>query len=214
MPTETWGENTADDYSAGSEDALMFESAPTTNIANNPDSAAGNEGADGNALRALTRMDVKTQLDVLGATEVTLAELTMTGGIENNTTDETIGLYRILRAWVELQVTWNVYSIGNSWTTGGADDTTNDRSASAEDSVIFTAPNIDYVFDITTMAENWRSGTWDQDGFVFINADEVNVDTRKNYDSPSGATDGDRPSLAITYTVAVGPTITHALIGR
>lgn len=41
----------------------------------------------------------------------------------------TIGAVKILRAYVPNQVTWNVYSTGNNWTTAGAQSSGNDRAA-------------------------------------------------------------------------------------
>lgn len=206
MPTETWGENitvNSDDYNGVSEDTSMFATLPTTNFETNIDNAIGTQGSG--ILRALIRFDIKTQLDVLGATEVNSAILNFDSNGENNTTDETLSFYRVLRAWVVGEATYNNFSTsGGAWGTAGCDNTTTDRSASAEGSILFDTPTGNKTIDITTAAENWRSGTWAQDGLVIINDDEVSTDTRKNFASADDA-DGDRPSLSITYTLLTTP---------
>jgi hypothetical protein len=45
------------------------------------------------------------------------------------TSPMTTNLYRIYRAWVETQVTWNIWKTSNNWSTAGCGNTTSDRTA-------------------------------------------------------------------------------------
>ena len=46
-----------------------------------------------------------------------------------NSSDAIFNIYRVYRAWVEGEATWNVYSTGNSWGTAGCLNTTTDRTS-------------------------------------------------------------------------------------
>lgn len=56
-------------------------------------------------------------------------------------------LYRCHQAWVDTQVTWDVYKTGTGWGTAGCDNTTSDRASSASQSVTVS----------TTTDNAWRT---------------------------------------------------------
>jgi hypothetical protein len=109
---ETAGENTGNDVSATCDDAVIKSGSATTNFG-----TADGEVEDASpSEETLTRWDlsnVSNSARILGA-------LINVKKSNTNTTNKTLTFYRLLRAWVEGQVTWNIYSTGNNWGTAGA----------------------------------------------------------------------------------------------
>jgi hypothetical protein len=78
--------------------------------------------------RALILFDVS---GIPSGATVSAATLRLQVSLNATTTSHNELVYRLRRAWSETQATWNVYTTGNSWTTAGAADTTNDREGTA-----------------------------------------------------------------------------------
>lgn len=76
----------------------------------------------GSIRRALIKFDLSTlPSDALLITNT----LSLYATTDLASGSRTVGVYRVKRAWVETEATWNIYSTGNSWSTAGgfhADD--------------------------------------------------------------------------------------------
>lgn len=109
------GENTADDYSGSWEDSWMNTSAQTANYGGDVDFDIDNN--DRNAL-------FRVKLDLVpSATRVKSAFV----HFEIKTLNAAqFHMFKVLRNWVEAEVTWLLWSTGNSWTTAGALSHNND----------------------------------------------------------------------------------------
>lgn len=216
MLTVRFGENTADDFNSVTQDAGPAAAAPDTNYSTVNENRAGIKSGTNN--RAVIRFNIKSILDGLGVTEITLGGLNLYNHLEESTVDESVSLYRLLLNWVVSEVTWNSWKSGSAWNTGGFDsasditgeDSTADRRATAEDSVTITGIGTYFTWTMTTAAEAWRSGTWSEYGVGIVNDDEINANTCKRFSS-ADYTDGERPYLEVTCTVAtvVPPKIHH-----
>jgi hypothetical protein len=74
-----------------------------------------------------------------------------------------VGAYRIngTRDWVDSQATWNVFKGSTYWATAGCENTTWDRSGTADDTLIFTrdsAINRYYEWTVTGSVNAWKGG--------------------------------------------------------
>ena len=131
-------------------------------------------------------------------------------------TSATLGLYmsnvdssnriitvkRLLRNWVVGQVTWSVYSAGNSWTTAGALSDGNDRSATitANPSIAASVGWKTWASEqLVTDIQNMVNGTNANYGWHFERTEGIDDAQYMVYDS-SDAADGTRPYLSVTYT--------------
>jgi len=115
----------------------------------------------------------------------------------------TLRAYRTLRAWVEAQATWNIYSTGNNWGTAGCSNTTTDREATdiGNVSVIDTlTAGTEVQISLTpAKVQEWISGTLTNNGLL-LKVDTESGDAYR-YHSHEGATSNLRPKLVVTYTV-------------
>ena len=120
---------------------------------------------------------------------------------DNSDNARTLSAYRVLRAWVETQSTWNIYSTGNNWGTAGCGNTSTDREAASIGSAAVGASEaVGTMITIslnTSKVEEWISGTLTNNGLL------LKVDTESwdqySYDSSSSVTAGERPKLVIEY---------------
>lgn len=118
----------------------------------------------------------------------------------------TMRAFRVLRAWVESQATWNVWSTGNSWGTAGASNTTTDREATDIGSCAFIlseAAGTKKDFMLSNSAvQQWVSGAFTNNGVVLIN-DTENEDFFYLRSSDS-TTSAQRPQFVVIYTAPSG----------
>ncbi len=107
-------------------------------------------------------------------------------------------VYRLKRAWVETQVTWNSYSTGNPWQTAGGfgalDCEQTDIGTCAFATTDANGSQHDFALTPTTKA-----------GLDLGNGWLLKVDTETNdlyqLHSSDSATPANRPKLVVTYTV-------------
>lgn len=118
----------------------------------------------------------------------------------------TISVYKVLRPWVESEVTWNVYATGNSWQVAGATgalDIDSTPIGSISGSPI-SANSFAYInlnaSDIASLGSN---------GFLLKENIETNS-TRNFYSSDYITTPEFRPKLTIVYEA---PLIQHQVLG-
>lgn len=119
----------------------------------------------------------------------------------------TIQAYRVLRAWVETEASWNEYSSGNNWGTAGCDNTSTDRDASPLGTqTVASGPSsgtdITIALDAATV-ESWHAGGTNN-GMLLKVASE-SVENLVSYSSSAVGTSSNRPKLVVTATSS-GPT--------
>jgi hypothetical protein len=211
------GENTADDYDPGIwYDAKINSGAPTTNY--------------GGAALALDNSPIintlfRIPLSGVSNTHRVLATALCAKRSSTSGSNQTFGWYRLLRAWVEGQVTYNVYSTGNSWATAGATGT-GDIEANCSDGG--TTVKRSSAFETSSVTSNgdidngewfrWSAGKfvdWVQDAIdgnaPGANANDFEVITRWYSQSylhdfySTEAADGSKPFLQYWYDTSTNP---------
>jgi hypothetical protein len=120
----------------------------------------------------------------------------------DNTKTSYVKVYRLLRSWVEAQVTWNSYSSGNSWGEAGAFGSTDCEQAEIGS---FDALDVgSYQFSITaSKVQEWISGSLANNGLLMKDQESLS-NSYKRYDSKESATESYRPVLSVTYSAAGG----------
>jgi len=112
----------------------------------------------------------------------------------------TLAFYQCLRAWVELESTWNVYSTGNNWTTAGAGSDGNDYVSTELGSASVTgtgAVAITLNASGIAIVQGWVNGTIANNGFILRHTAET--DDKNTYGSSDHATAESRPQFVIEY---------------
>lgn len=177
-------------YAMGVGDTLMDSGNPTVNHGN--DSTFDVQNTVYNGLIKFSGLS-----NLTGPVTVTSSSIFIFCTVAFNDGTATINAYRCLRDWVETQATWNVYSTGNNWGTGGAENTSTDRSStvSAAITTADTETNTWHEFtsaQLATDIENIINGTASNFGWV--------VKQTQNGDSTFASrtgTDGNRPRLKV-----------------
>lgn len=206
MPTVTIGENTGNTYS-GSRLFELNQGDPTTAYW---DSSQGRIKLGTGANQELSLVLFPGLSNITGPVTVSSATLRIYQTDASDKSAITFAAHLLKRQPVYNQATWNVYSTGNNWGTGGAYNDTSDREGTAAD----TAPGSNgagYIaFTSATLASeiqtkiNAATGTI---GWQLISDDQF---TRIIAAAEAG-TDGQRPYLEFTYTTAGGLIIPVAM---
>jgi len=179
-------------------DTWLYDDAPTTNYGTNANIHIGGHVV-GDHRRGIIKFDLSSIPAGASLSAATLSIWFSTGGDYSNNV-RNMHAYRMKRNWVEGEVTWNIYSTGNSWgTVGGAG--ANDIGVShGSASVSATeSANTELAISLTT-AEVTKliDGTYSNYGWLL--KVETEVDDLYTYDSSTGGTAGYRPKLVIEYT--------------
>lgn len=116
----------------------------------------------------------------------------------------TINLHRVLRNWVEAEVTFNNWKSANAWTTGGAKSNGNDRSAtiSASHTTPSTPSNAfeDWTgSQLDTDVQNFVNGTWSNYGWGLYTTTASSLEN--DFRTSDWTTASERPKLVVVYTV-------------
>jgi len=122
---------TLDEGEAGADvDTFIYKPDTSTNYGSEATLEIGNiDGVGGQYARSLIKFDLSAIDDLDTVTSATLTLTLAYAGSSFASNNRAFGVYRVKRAWVENQATWNVYSTGNNWGTGGCENTTTDREA-------------------------------------------------------------------------------------
>ena len=205
MPTETIGDNTGDDYS-GTEDAELYEASPTNNDSSGGTWYVSKYGSGDYRYPVLKFSGIDSLPDSITVTSAALFiyMTTQSGG-----TTHTITLRRILRDWVEGEVTYNIWKTSNNWTTGGALSNGNDRASATSGAdgadqntgeyKELSTDNAQFMSDIEDMA----SGSAGNYGWHLERTDGADDSNYQQYISSEG-TEGSRPYISLTYTTGGG----------
>lgn len=169
------------------DDASMNANAPTTNYATGVIEC--NDHASSSFLkRGLIRFDLSS---IPGGATIVSAKLKLwTSGVGGGGGD--ISVHGCTRAWVENQVTWNIWKTANNWTAGGGD------FAAAVDTQTVNATLTLYEFDVTSIVENQILGVYT--GGILLKFATENTGSRSAsfYQTETSATQY-KPTLEVTY---------------
>lgn len=133
-------------------------------------------------------------------------------------TAQTLELRRVLRPWGETQATWTNYSTGNAWTTPGGLSAGNDRVGTSLGQITGITCTQGYYTvtqtsgDLVDYFQGVIDGSMQDQGLHLEDTTESDVPTR-GFTSSEG-TNGQRPYVEITYTLASGSiTLTQPVAG-
>lgn len=198
------GDNTGND-AAGTEDTELTEGAPTTNSQADALYEISTFGS-GDRRFALIRFDLSGLSGPVTVNSVTLRF----NGEGGSATPKTMQLKRVIRNWVESQATWNVFSTGNSWSTGGGLHESNDRSSTvsaSEPTTNSTGAGFEYEFTHANLAsdvEGFINGDFTNNGWHIGLDNETGGGGQSWVLTSSKGSDGSRPELEIDYTEGGG----------
>ncbi len=139
------------------------------------------------------------------------AQLTLTIELDRSSNARDVKIYRVLRDWVESQVTWAQWTTGNNWTLGGCSGSGTDF-----DSTVWGTLNLGAT---ESGAQTWSlsatelnkmvSGVYPNYGWL------IAADTQSNdgyfYYTSSAATAGNRPKLVVNYISGGSPAISPSM---
>lgn len=207
MPTVVISDNTSGADFSGVEDARIRLAAPTTNDGSGAtlEATAYDVGDDN---RSLIRFAGLSNIPSTATiTSVTLT-INCSTNLANVVAPNEVVIHRCLRAFVEGQATWNIYSTGNSWATAGGLGT-GDAVASASHTEAPSAGTGDKAFSSAGLladVQAWVDGSVANNGWLIKHSGDPSGSLQtKVYEfvSSEGA-DGSRPRLSVTYTDAGG----------
>jgi hypothetical protein len=180
---------------AGVTDTWIDEWYPTQNF---------NQGVDINFLRlyadghqnALIRFDLSTL--PAGATAAS-ARLEFKIGSRTNANSLTADIYRLNRAWIDTQATWQLAAVGTAWEIAGAGGSS-DRSQSSEGELLLNAEDGTWTSaDVTALVQYWLDHPSENYGALLRARAGGGVQyALRASDHPEG---DDRPKLIVQYSV-------------
>jgi hypothetical protein len=178
-------------------DTFINNFADTTNYATNGALRVGRSGAY--TYRALVKFDLSS---IPAGSTVLSAILSLYAITDNSTNAVAFKVHRPLRAWVEDQATWQIYSTGNSWQTAGGFGAL-DCEQAAIGSRNFTDTETLNQFKAWTLTASAiqamiTGGAFINNGFLVKTETEAS-DNHYQFASASNATAGNRPKFEIVY---------------
>lgn len=185
-------------------DTQLYAGAATTNYGTDTENLISGDRQFFDIYRSLIQFDLSS---IPADATCDSAELILYQHAESHSGSgsTTHSLYRLLRAWVETEATWNIYSTGNNWGTAGANNTSTDREATSigDRSLAGTEGSGDKSWTLTAAAvQDWWDGGLTNNGMLLKSQTEADDG---HHFRPSGAVDaGDRPEFIVEYTEAGG----------
>ena len=177
-------------------DAAIDSYRPTTNLGSDYLFAVGYDN------QRIYRQLIKFDLSALpSGADITSATLSWYVNIDVSTNQTTYRVYRLKRAWVESQVTWSIYSTGNSWQVAGGFGA-NDCEQVDIGSRIFTAAETTNEFKDFALTPTTKAGLDLGNGWL-IKADNESVQAQYRGFSSDWDTAAQRPKLVIEYTGSI-----------
>lgn len=185
----------ADEQFTGFVDAELNANLPDTNFGN-----TGGMATNGNLNRGVLEPDLSNVPEGVTINSATLY-LYRSDGFQATPFD--VGVFRLLRDWVEAEATWNIYSTGNSWQTAGAAGA-NDREGTALDTTSIPNSAAYYSWDVTSWVQDVVDSAITNQGILIDRTD--GADSKYRTFASSEGTDGQRPEIVIDYTEASSST--------
>ena len=148
------------------------------------------------------RTAIKFDLTSLPANAViSSATLSLYATTDESNNARTFRVFRLKRAWVEAQATWNIYSTGNNWSTAGAFHA-DDCEQTDIGTRAFTATETLNAFKDFALTPTRKTALDLGNGWL-IKAD-AETDDAYHFSSSDAATAANRPTLVIVYTLPDG----------
>jgi len=195
MSVVTIGDNTGDTY-AGSIDAHFKENNPTNPFGGTTALEVHKYGVGDHAHVAIQFSGLS---NIVGPVTVSAATLYLWYVPAIGATP-TVSAFRLLRNWVESEVTWNIYSSGNNWGTAGGLGSGTDRVGSATGSgALGSSAQYYSITGLAADVEAWINGTANNYGWHLERTDGANDATYIVLEASEG-TDGHRPYLEVNFT--------------
>jgi len=190
---------TSQQDTSGVDDSILREKEATTNYGNTDPILIGYGSATTTILRGIFRFDLSlgTNPPPVGAV-VSAASVTLNCASYN--TSKTLIVYQCLRAWVENQVTWNIWKTSNNWSTAGAASDGNDYSSTDLGTLAVTSTGskvINLNASGIAVVQGWVNGTTANNGFIIRHT--VEATNNNTYSSAENGTAGNRPLLTIEW---------------
>ncbi len=184
-----------------SSDTWIDLDGPTDNYSTSTELRIGEDNRNTDVDRGLVKSDISSIPPT--ATVVSATQKMFIGFSDLADNNGTLEAYRIKRAWVSAQATWNIFSTGNNWGTAGCANTTTDRDVSNSGTVTVVngsavGTEFDIVLTVASMQE-WVNGTMTNDGLLLKMSAESNDSFR--FASSKNATPSYRPVLTVVYSV-------------
>jgi hypothetical protein len=191
-------------------DTFIAKEAATSNFGTLVQFYAGDTsgGAGDHATRALIKFDVSS-------VSVAALVLTATMQLYEDAADNsggiaspwTVNVHRLLKNWVEAQATWNIYSTGNNWGTGGASGDGVDRVAVASSTLAMDATPAGGFVSFTGLradVQGFIDGSLNNYGWLIMTptAEGSSATVYNRFFSLDYGVAGNRPKLVVTYRLA------------
>ena len=188
-------------------DAGGRDTAATNNFGTAASFYLGGTGGIGDANRIYIKFDVSSipSGDTVSSATFSLFEVNASG-----TGTWAVKLQRMLRDWVELESTWNIWKTANNWTAAGAGSDGNDRSATITASVTLDGTSAGAFIDWTDAqldsdVQNFVDGGLSNFGWLVHAPDaEGGVSKFNQFNLSDNATASERPKLVVVHTGAAG----------
>jgi hypothetical protein len=191
---------------ATGKDASLQQSSPIANTGANDIGWIGWYDAASN-YRCLFQFDLTS---IPASATVNSAVLTLYRYGNDGTTAYSYGAYEVLRAWTEGTGTdtetgdgtdWNTYDGTNNWGTAGCNNTTSDRSATAENAHAINYAS-DNTWSIPIMVQDWVTTPANNKGVLIATLDAYSAQGVFTAYMSDDVTAGNRPKLVVEYTEA------------
>ncbi len=210
MPTVVITDNSTGGDFSGVEDVRIRLAAPTSNDGSGAtlEATAYDVGDDN---RTLIRFAGLSNIPSTATINSVTLTLNCSANLANLTAPNEVVIHRCLRAFVEGQATWNVYSTGNSWASAGGLGS-GDAEASASHTEAPSSGTGDKTFSgagLLADVQAWVDGSVTNNGWLVKHSGDPSASAQtKVYEfvSSEGA-DGSRPELSVTYTDAGGGSV-------
>lgn len=206
MPTVSIGANSSADF-AGAADTQLREIAPTTNYASGTDLEVTkyDSGDWTTALLKFTGLSSIPADATVTAVSIFLYQFGTATGADGT---YVVAAKRLLRDWVPAEATWDVWSTGNNWTSGGAFGNASDRNnvvAFESAGLGLTSGYVQLTGNATAVAEVQAivEGSASNYGWMLERTDAADDLAIRAFRSSEG-TDEQRPYLVVTYTLPDG----------
>jgi hypothetical protein len=154
--------------------------------------------------RSLLRFDLSS---IPAGSTLHSATLTLyANGYHNNTMGDPVQVFRAIRPWTEFGSLWATYDGTNAWTNPGGDAVGTSGQQLTEPYAVNTsdpAANTPLTWDITTLAQEWLSGTYPNQGLLLALGGTLQSDL--HFHSRESSSSGLRPSLMLVFTPPAAP---------
>ncbi len=186
---------------APSADTMMIQDTATTNY----DTSVNLDIGEASGTVSIRRAWVKPDFTGMPADAILAsAAFMITPTSDDSANARTMTMARCLRAVVSGQMTYNVYSTGNSWGTAGAHNTSTDydSAVSIGTMAVGASPTLNSPMTMTLLAnelQKFKDGTYTNNGvLLFVNTESSDF---IRYASTNHATPEYRPRFVYQYSV-------------